>query len=123
MAPDKESTAHSEVHSGGEGPDPPAVVVWVSGDMDLDHSSELRSLLFGSVAQAPRGAEIVVDVQNSSFCDSTGLNHLLAARQLAIERGSSITLAGPSHQMVRLLEITDSVDLFGLGPAAQRPSL
>lgn len=119
MASDKESTAQTE----GEIAGPPPFVVWVSGDMDLDHSTELRSLLFDGVAQAPHGAEIVVDLQNSSFCDSTGLNHLLAARQFALDRGSTITLAGPSHQMVRLLEITDSVDLFGLAPAAQRRSV
>ncbi|MEV6329790.1 STAS domain-containing protein [Streptomyces sp. NPDC051909] len=116
MTSGKEQTAHPETESRV----PHSFVVWVSGDLDLDHSAELRPLLLDGVALAPRGTEIVVDLQNSSFCDSTGLNLLLTARELALESGSRITLAAPSHQMVRLLEITGSVDLFGLGPAEQR---
>ncbi|MEU2232504.1 STAS domain-containing protein [Streptomyces vietnamensis] len=120
MTSDKEQTGQSEAEPEAEGRSPRSFVVWVSGDLDLDHSAELRSLLLDGVARAPRGTEVIVDLQNSSFCDSTGLNLLLAARELAFESGKSITLAAPSHQMVRLLEITGSSDLFGFGPAEQR---
>ncbi|MER5204110.1 STAS domain-containing protein [Streptomyces sp. NPDC002825] len=116
MTPGKKQTAHPETESRVPHP----FVVWLSGDLDLDHSAELRSLLLDAVARAPRGADIVVDLQNSSFCDSAGLNLLLTARESALASGSRITLAAPSHQMVRLLEITGSVGLFGFGPAEQR---
>ncbi|MCB8901045.1 MULTISPECIES: STAS domain-containing protein [unclassified Streptomyces] len=92
-------------------------VVWVRGDMDLDHAEELRASLMAAVAEAPRGADIIVDLQNSSFCDSSGLNALLAARQEAAESGHHLRLAVPSHQMVRLLESTGAMGLFVLGPA------
>ncbi|WP_052498934.1 STAS domain-containing protein [Streptomyces vietnamensis] len=120
MTSDEERTAQSESEVEPEGRVPHSFVVWVSGDLDLDHSAELRSLLLDGVARAPRGTEIIVDLQNSSFCDSTGLNLLLAAREMALGSGKSITLAAPSHQMVRLLEITGSSDLFDFGPAEQR---
>ncbi|MFC8506636.1 STAS domain-containing protein [Streptomyces sp. NPDC057411] len=117
MTSEEEQTAHPE--SARRGPE--SVVVWLSGDLDLDHSDRVRSSLLHGVALAPQGADIVVDLQNSSFCDSTGLNLLLAARELALESGSRITLAAPSHQMVRLLELTGALDLFALGPAEARP--
>jgi anti-anti-sigma factor len=82
MTSDKEQTAHPEAESRA----PHRVVVWVSGEMDLDHAAELRTLLFDGVARAPRGADVVVDLQNSSFCDSTGLNLLLAARNRLMRR-------------------------------------
>ncbi|MGW5420486.1 STAS domain-containing protein [Streptomyces sp. NPDC003943] len=113
MTSGEERTSHDA--AGRRVPD--MYVLRVSGDMDLDHSAELRSSFLTAVAEAPRGTEIVFDLQNSSFCDSTGLNVLLAARELALESGHGITLAAPSHQMVRLLEITGSVELFGFRPA------
>ncbi|GHG11305.1 STAS domain-containing protein [Streptomyces filamentosus] len=117
MTPDEERTART----GTGGPARRTFVVRVAGDMDLEHAAGLRSLLLDGVARAPRGADVVVDLQNSSFCDSTGLTLLLAARQALRETGSRLTLAAPSHQMVRLLELTDCVGLFRLGPAT-RPS-
>ncbi|MFB7863032.1 STAS domain-containing protein [Streptomyces sp. NPDC056069] len=67
--------------------------------------------------EGARGAEIILDLQNSSFCDSTGLNELINGRQRALESGHPVSLAAPSHQMVRLLEITQAIGLFGLRPA------
>ncbi|MFE5296244.1 STAS domain-containing protein [Streptomyces sp. NPDC056632] len=104
-------------HSKADRPAPDPFVVWVRGDMDMDHSAGLRALLRTAVARAPRGAEIILDLQNSSFCDSTGLNELLNGRQRALESGHPVSLAAPSHQMVRLLEITQAIGLFGLRPA------
>ncbi|MFI8824769.1 STAS domain-containing protein [Streptomyces sp. NPDC053431] len=96
-------------------------VVRVIGDMDLDHSAGLRSALLRAAHEAPEGAAIVVDLQYSSFCDSTGLNVLLAARGQALESGHTLQLAAPSHQMVRLLETTGSIELFDLRPAVPPP--
>ncbi|MFB6615171.1 STAS domain-containing protein [Streptomyces sp. NPDC085524] len=96
-------------------------VLRVSGDMDLDHAEELRSSLMTALSEAPEGSDIVVDLRHSSFCDSAGLNALLAARLQAQVAGHRIRLAAPSHQMIRLLELTGSADLFPLGPAVADP--
>ncbi|WP_418959791.1 STAS domain-containing protein [Streptomyces tritici] len=109
MGSDQEHTPHTETDTRTEDP----YVLGLRGDMDLHHADELRALLFAGIAQAPDGAEIVIDLRNSSFCDTTGLNVLLAARDEALDRGHSVRLAAPSHQMVRLLEITGRVGLFG----------
>ncbi|MFD9304811.1 STAS domain-containing protein [Streptomyces sp. NPDC060048] len=95
-------------------------VVHVRGDMDVDHADELRSALLLAIDSAPARAAITVDLRNSSFCDSSGLNALLTARRRALESGHVLGLAAPSHQMLRLLELSDTADLFPLGPALPR---
>ncbi|MEU6624166.1 STAS domain-containing protein [Streptomyces litmocidini] len=92
-------------------------VIRVIGDMDLNSAEELRTALMRAVEETPPGSEVVVDLRNSSFCDSAGLNALLAARERAWVSGHTFRLAAPSHQMVRLLELTGTEGLFVLGPA------
>ncbi|MFD8288761.1 STAS domain-containing protein [Streptomyces lavendulae] len=92
-------------------------VVRVSGDMDFAHDRELRAMLMTAVSRAPAHSDVVVDLRNSSFCDSAGLNALLAARQHAREHGTHLMLAAPSHQMIRVLELSGKVALFPLCPA------
>ncbi|MFF3609342.1 STAS domain-containing protein [Streptomyces sp. NPDC002463] len=93
-------------------------VVRVSGEMDHEHAEELHASLAAALDRAPAGSDIVVDLQNSSFCDSSGLNVLLSVRLQALKRGVHFILAAPSHQMIRLLEFTRSDDLFTYAPVA-----
>ncbi|MFJ6577149.1 STAS domain-containing protein [Streptomyces sp. NPDC091368] len=92
-------------------------VVRVSGEMDFEHVRALTASLTAALEQAPPGADIVVDLRYSSFCDSSGLNALLAARRRALRRGQRLVLAAPSHQMIRLLERTHTDTLFTYAPA------
>ncbi|MFC9593853.1 STAS domain-containing protein [Streptomyces sp. NPDC056944] len=88
-------------------------VVHVRGEMDYGLASELlRASLLAALARVPSGSNLVIDLRNSSFCDSSGLNVLLAVRLRALKRGIHLVLAAPSHQMIRLLEFTESDDLF-----------
>ncbi|MFH7599956.1 STAS domain-containing protein [Streptomyces racemochromogenes] len=91
--------------------------VHVSGEMDLGHAEQLRAMLKAALDEAPDGADIVVDLRDSSFCDSSGLNVLLATQQRARAARHRLVLAAPSHQMVRVLELTGSTGLFTLVPA------
>ncbi|MGW8765878.1 STAS domain-containing protein [Streptomyces sp. NPDC055815] len=91
----------------------------MSGEMDLEHAEELRASLRAALTSAPAGSDIVVDLQNSSFCDSSGLNVLLTARLWALERGQHLVLAAPSHQMIRILELTEADHLFTYIPGTQ----
>lgn len=91
-------------------------VVDVSGDLDIHHAREVRSTLVDAIADAPPGAEVLVDLTYSSFCDSFGLEALLFARQRAVDCGHTLRLGAPSHQLLRLIEITHMVGLFAMGP-------
>ncbi|MFB7612237.1 STAS domain-containing protein [Streptomyces gardneri] len=101
------------------GAPPKACVVRVSGDLDMHHADEVRSALLRAINGAPPATEVIIDLTYSSFCDSSGLNALLTARQRAMESGHPLRLGAPSHQMLRLMEITDTVGLFAIGPVPQ----
>ncbi|MFD6892812.1 STAS domain-containing protein [Streptomyces sp. NPDC059957] len=97
------------------GPPPPAgeaVVVRLSGEMDLSRVGEVRALLLEAATRAGGRADIVVDLSGLTFCDSAGLNLLLRARLQAVESGRTLRLAAPNAQMLRLLEITGALSLF-----------
>ncbi|MFJ7265436.1 STAS domain-containing protein [Streptomyces sp. NPDC099050] len=92
-------------------------MVRVSGEMDISRVDEVRALLLEAVTRAGGPTDIVVDLSGLSFCDSAGLNLLLRARLQAEESGHTLRLAAPSAQMLRLLEITDSLPLFPIDTA------
>ncbi|MFD0271888.1 STAS domain-containing protein [Streptomyces sp. NPDC127106] len=91
-------------------------VVHVTGEIDMEHAGELRDVLMTALDGAKASSEIIVDLSNSSFCDSSGLNALLRVREAALRTGHTLSLAAPSHQMLRLLDLTGSADLFPVRP-------
>ncbi|WP_405009161.1 STAS domain-containing protein [Kitasatospora sp. NBC_01539] len=78
-------------------------VVEPSGDLDLDAVPTLRSALHQAMSRRPVPPMLVVDLAQVTFCDTSGLDALLAARVEAEGRGISLHLARPSRQVARLL--------------------
>ncbi|MFD8789450.1 STAS domain-containing protein [Streptomyces vinaceus] len=101
----------------GERAQEPAVVVRVAGEMDMDRAQQLRADLESAIDRAPAAGEVVVDLTALGFCDSSGLNALLSARLHAMESGRVLRLAGPTNQMLRLLEMTGARELFPIDGA------
>ncbi|MFJ5833553.1 STAS domain-containing protein [Streptomyces sp. NPDC093089] len=97
--------------------DAQAPVVRVSGEIDIQHAGELEDLLAAALADAKSSSAIIVDLSNSSFCDSSGLNVLIRAREAALRSSCTLRLAAPSHQMLRLLDLTGTTGLFPVQPA------
>ncbi|GAA1243349.1 STAS domain-containing protein [Kitasatospora nipponensis] len=91
--------------------------VVVSPAGELDHDSV--ALLSGRLADAlgrPDGRRLVVDCRDLWFCDSTGLNALLAARLAAEEAGSPLVLAGLQPTVARVFGITGVDRVFDIRP-------
>ncbi|MEU9161872.1 STAS domain-containing protein [Streptomyces sp. NPDC048424] len=96
-----------------------SVVVRVSGEIDLDRAPLLRDALDTVITRPDCPNEIVVDLGEVTFCDSSGLNTLLQARLTAHEHGRRIRLHAPTSQVIHLLELTGTDQLFpitGLRP-------
>ncbi|MFF4006656.1 anti-sigma factor antagonist [Streptomyces sp. NPDC001717] len=92
----------------------PADVVHVGGEMDIDRAPMLRNALHTAITRPGRPAEIVVDLADLSFCDSSGLNALIQARHDAEEHGKQLVLRAPQHQFLHLLDITGADTLFAI---------
>lgn len=90
------------------GPEWDATVITVSGELDLASADQLD--------EAVRHAEestttrwIVVDLEDVSFLDSTGLSMLLEARKRARENGNRLRFVRSRHDQVkRLLSLTET---------------
>ncbi|MEU9253763.1 STAS domain-containing protein [Streptomyces sp. NPDC048270] len=88
------------------------LVVHVGGEMDIDRVSMLHDALHAAITQPGGPEEIVVDLSELLFCDSSGLSGLVQARHTAAEHGRHISLRAPRPQFLRLLEMTGADALF-----------
>jgi anti-sigma B factor antagonist len=81
------------------------LVIALAGEIDLYTAPRLQSELTSALSSGGR-ARVVVDMSAVEFCDSTGMNVLLAAHRLAAERGGEFALAAPRAAVRKILEVT-----------------
>jgi anti-sigma B factor antagonist len=88
----------------------PAVVLAVTGELDLRTSPELEEHLNRAFVA---GTELVIlDLRQIEFMDSTGLRVLLGAHQRAHENGRRFALVRGADQVERVLTLTGVRDLL-----------
>jgi len=71
--------------------------------------------LHSELAAAVKGegpSRVIVDMAGVDFCDSTGMNVLLAALRRARERGGDLVLAGPRPAVRKILQVTGLESVF-----------
>ncbi|MFF7992496.1 STAS domain-containing protein [Kitasatospora xanthocidica] len=103
-------TRHQEGFTVKAGPWAEGTVLAPYGELDLDTVAELEAAL--DRALAVPATVVVIDCAWLEFCDSTGLNALLRARDRAAVEGSRIELARPRPLVLRMLELTGVTDAF-----------
>jgi anti-sigma B factor antagonist len=79
-------------------------VLVVIGDVDLDTAPELRRVIYGAIREG--GRRLLVDMTDTSFCDSTGLGVLVGALRRARAENGWIRLVNPNRQVGKVLRIT-----------------
>ncbi len=89
-------------------PDAGAVVVTVSGDLDLDTTPPVRGTLYDAIDHHRR---TVLDLEGVRFFGAAGANLVVAAHVRAGHRGAGFALRGVSGPARRVLSIT-GVDLL-----------
>ncbi|HEX2040266.1 MAG TPA: STAS domain-containing protein [Acidimicrobiales bacterium] len=87
------------------------VVVAVSGEVDAAGSESLRTRL-DDVIDDESPLSLVVDLQELTFMDSTGLGVLVHALKRMRERGGDLTLSAPSPATRKLLDISGLDRIF-----------
>ncbi|MEV1006682.1 STAS domain-containing protein [Streptomyces sp. NPDC049881] len=88
----------------------PGAVVTPAGELDHHSADALRDALEQCIADGCR--RIVIDCSALEFCDSTGLNVLLATRLEAEAVGGEIHLAAMRPIVARVFEITGAGSVF-----------
>ena len=88
-----------------------AVVVRLTGELDLYNAHEVRDVLVEEAARDPE--RVVIDLSAVNFIDSTALGVLIEARTKLANRRAFL-LAAPAVETRRALEISGLDRTFGL---------
>jgi anti-anti-sigma factor len=83
-------------------------VLRLSGELDVASAPALERAFETACATRPR--QIVLDMRELKFMDSTGLRTLLLANETARETGSAFGLVKGPKQVQRLLSLTRVAD-------------
>lgn len=89
----------------------------LSGSLDLATSPSLRAALVESAEHGNH--DMVVDLRNLEFVDSTGLGALIGAHKRALENGGTVRLVVNEGQILRLLRITGLLAVFAVYPTVE----
>jgi anti-sigma B factor antagonist len=84
--------------------EPDRVVVKLTGELDMANAPVLQNAVEGDELSAAK--TVVLDLQQLTFVDSTGLRIILSARELCWRRGQEFAVTPGSQQVQRLLSVT-----------------
>jgi stage II sporulation protein AA (anti-sigma F factor antagonist) len=90
-------------------------VVVVKGEIDLRAAGEFWDAVQRSLAHEPRC--LVIDMADTSFMDSSGLNVLLRAYNALGERREALVLRAPSPPVRRVIELAGVDELVTCEPS------
>jgi anti-sigma B factor antagonist len=83
----------------------------LGGEIDLYTAPRLHGELV-TVLAGGEPVQVVVDMSGVDFCDSTGMNVLLAAHRRAREQGGDLELAAPRPAVRKILQVTGLESVF-----------
>lgn len=88
-----------------------SVVISFSGDIDLEFSGDVRTILMES---APRGRSIIVDLSGVEVIDSSGIASLLEAFQNARKKGKAFIIAAVNPSVMRVFKLARLETVFAI---------
>lgn len=77
------------------------VLVKVAGEVDVSNASELRGAIDAKLPETT--GELVVDLADVPYIDSTGIGVLVGAAHRAQEQGATLVVARPQRNVARVL--------------------
>lgn len=77
-------------------------LVSVAGEVDVSCADELRSAIDAQLAEGVSG-ELVVDIAEVPYIDSTGIGVLVGAAHRVAEAGGTLVVARPQRNVARVL--------------------
>ncbi|AWT41185.1 MULTISPECIES: STAS domain-containing protein [Streptomyces] len=99
---------------------PAGPVLEITGELDYSNATRLRDLL-PTLTLEP-GRRLVLDLAGLTFCDSSGITALIAARTHAQAAGADAALAAVPANTLRILRIVGLDQVFALYPDSEAAS-
>lgn len=85
-------------------------VVTVEGELDVATAPRLRAA--ADALALARGQQLVVDLGGVTFCDSSGISALIAARNVAEGAGAGVALVAVPARLARTFALIGLADFF-----------
>jgi anti-sigma B factor antagonist len=82
----------------------------VGGELDVHTATALSDAVAAVFDQG--STTIVIDAGDLRFCDSSGIQVLVQARERAIEAGGAVTITGVHGAVEKVLTVTGLLELF-----------
>ena len=100
----------------------PDQLSWVNGvpvirpdtEVDAANADHLRAAIAAAGGAAPR--LLVIDMGETAFCDSTGLNVLVRAHRRLEEAGGELRLVARQPTLLRIFAVTGMDSMFRIFP-------
>ena len=93
-----------------------SVIVALVGEIDLEQSPRAREVLLESVA---RERDVLVDLAEVRYIDSSGVASLVEALQVARRNGTGFALLSVSPAALRVLELARLDTVFAIHPSLE----
>ncbi len=93
----------------------------LAGELDSETCTELLER-FERVLGAPGAGAVVVDLEEVSFIDSSGMRAIIVIERRSREEGIAVSIAQPPGEVTELLRITGLTDRIELAPRRDGPA-
>lgn len=87
-------------------------VLVVAGEVDVDTCWQLHEELASTLSEG----DVIIDMSDVAFIDSSGLNVLVSGHRQARDSKHRMVLSGSSPRVLDMLEVTRLATLFSLHP-------
>jgi anti-sigma B factor antagonist len=87
-------------------------VVKAAVEVDATNAQDLRSAILAAISTSTE--RLIVDMSDTGFCDSTGLNVLVRAHKRLEEAGGELLLVATEPTLLRIFKVTGMDTMFHL---------
>jgi len=87
-------------------------VVKAAVEVDATNAKDLRSAILAAISTGTE--RLIVDMSDTEFCDSTGLNVLVRAHKRLEEAGGELLLVATEPTLLRIFKVTGMDTMFHL---------
>lgn len=87
-------------------------LVEIKGDLDIYAEDEFKSFIEREIENTDK--DLVIDIKDLDYLDSTGLGLFMKIYKLAKEKDRSVSIINPKENILKLFKITDLIDVFNM---------
>lgn len=86
------------------------ILIRLKGDLDVYSEEDFRDFIENNIS--PENKDIIIDIEELDYLDSTGLGMFMKIYNDNKEKGKKVKIINPKDNIKKLFEITDLTEIF-----------